>query len=49
MNDYSIHPAVPLIKKFEGFKSQPYPDVNHLTASATAPTRSPGRMDRSLK
>jgi GH24 family phage-related lysozyme (muramidase) len=29
MNDYSIHPAIPLIKKFEGFKSSPYWDVNH--------------------
>jgi GH24 family phage-related lysozyme (muramidase) len=30
MTDYSIHPAVPLLKKFEQFKSQPYWDVNHL-------------------
>lgn len=28
-DSYTVHPAIPLIKKFEGFRASPYWDVNH--------------------
>jgi GH24 family phage-related lysozyme (muramidase) len=30
VSDDTVDPAIPLIKGFEGYRSEPYPDVNHL-------------------